>query len=69
MNFVIMPCDLIKSTGAFIRNERIYFIPEKIEYKGHNDMVSYVDKTAEKNLVEGLISYLPEIGLSPKRKQ
>ena len=35
-----------KQAGDFIRQERKSFASDKIEYKGLNDMVSYVDKTA-----------------------
>ncbi len=61
-------CILIKSTGAFIRKERITFSNEAIEHKGHNDMVSYVDKTAEKLLVERLLKLLPESGFITEEK-
>lgn len=43
-----------KVAGAFIRKERLSFNNEKVEYKGLNDLVSYVDKTAELMLVEKL---------------
>ena len=61
-------CDLIVTTGAFIRKERITFSKDAIEYKGHNDMVSFVDKTAEKLLVEGLLKFLPEGGFITEEK-
>lgn len=54
--------DLILETGEFIRHERTLFSNEKIEYKGVANMVSYVDKTAEEKLVEGLSRILPEAG-------
>ena len=53
---------LTKSVGDFIRREAILFDPSKIEYKGLNDMVSYVDKTAEIQLVSGLSKLLPAAG-------
>ena len=53
---------LVKETGEFIRQEALQFEPSKIEYKGQNDLVSYVDKTAEKKLVEGLNEILPGSG-------
>ena len=55
-------CELTKNVGEFIRTERSVFSPEAIEYKGSNDLVSYVDKTAELKLVEGLSRLLPESG-------
>lgn len=53
---------LVLETGEFIRHERTLFSNEKIEYKGVANMVSYVDKTAEEKLVEGLLKILPEAG-------
>lgn len=53
---------LAKSTGEFIRTERQNFSSEKIEVKGLNDLVSYVDKTSEKKIVEVLNSIFPEAG-------
>nr|WP_294793563.1 inositol monophosphatase family protein [uncultured Mucilaginibacter sp.] len=54
--------EVSKKAGAFIRQERISFAADKIEYKGLNDLVSYVDKTAEEIIVKGLESILPEAG-------
>lgn len=61
-------CTLIKQTGSFIREERKVFTSSAIEMKGHNDMVSYVDKTAERQLVEGLGKLLPESGFITEEK-
>ena len=54
--------EVAKQAGAFIRQERKTFAAEKIEYKGLNDLVSYVDKTAEEIIVKGLESIIPEAG-------
>ncbi|UZD21690.1 inositol monophosphatase family protein [Algoriphagus halophytocola] len=54
--------DVAKSAGAFIRKERQHFDPNKIEHKGFNDLVSYVDKEAEKMIVDRLSKILPEAG-------
>ena len=51
-----------KKAGEFIRSERLKFTPDKIEIKGLNDMVSYVDKGAEQMIVEELREILPEVG-------
>ncbi len=53
---------LTRGVGEFIRGEALVFDRENIEYKGLNDMVSYVDKTAEIDLVRGLSELLPEAG-------
>ncbi len=51
-----------EKTAQFIENERNDFDFRKIEYKGRNDLVSYVDKQAEKFLVDALGKILPEAG-------
>ncbi|RIJ37601.1 inositol monophosphatase family protein [Pontibacter oryzae] len=53
---------LCRKVGAFIHQEGEHFDRSKIEMKGFNDLVSYVDKEAEKKLVEGLRHILPEAG-------
>lgn len=53
---------LTEEAGAFIVKEFHQFSRSQIEYKGLNDMVSYVDKQAELMLVEGLNKLLPEAG-------
>lgn len=53
---------LVKETGEFIRQESRKFDDSKIEYKGKNDLVSYVDKEAEQKLVKGLSDILPGSG-------
>lgn len=60
--------DVSKEAGAFIRHERKIFDADKIEYKGLNDLVSYVDKTAEKKIVAGLELILPEAGFITEEK-
>jgi myo-inositol-1(or 4)-monophosphatase len=57
-----------KEAGNFIRQERKRFDPDKIEYKGLNDLVSYVDKTAEKVIVTSLEKILPEAGFITEEK-
>lgn len=53
---------IARLTGNFIRKESLSFDDAKIEYKGLNDLVSYVDKTAERQLVKNLKKVLPEAG-------
>jgi len=53
---------IAKEVGAFIRKERQHFDVEKVEHKGFNDLVSYVDKEAERMIVEKLSPILPEAG-------
>lgn len=49
-------------TGNFIRKEALAFDMRSVEYKGLNDLVSYVDKAAEKQLVRNLSKLLPDAG-------
>jgi myo-inositol-1(or 4)-monophosphatase len=51
-----------RETGAFILNESKEFDISRTESKGLNNFVSYVDKIAEKMLVERLVTILPEAG-------
>lgn len=53
---------LIYKVGDFIRSEGLTFDPSAVETKGINDLVSYVDKTAEVRLIEGLKAILPGSG-------
>lgn len=59
---------LTKDVGVFIRTEAAVFDRSHIEYKGLNDMVSYVDKTAEQMLVSGLATLLPSAGFITEEK-
>ena len=54
--------DLSREAGAFIRREGQHFELIHVEEKGVNDLVSYVDKTAEKMIVKRLRELLPEAG-------
>jgi myo-inositol-1(or 4)-monophosphatase len=53
---------LTKQVGTFILNEAAAFDMSKLEYKGTNNLVSYVDKEAEKAIIKGLSGILPEAG-------
>ncbi|UKJ06058.1 inositol monophosphatase family protein [Solitalea lacus] len=61
-NIFLAVKEITLETGAFIRNERKKFNVDKIEYKGLNNLVSYVDKKSEEMLVEALQTILPEAG-------
>ena len=54
--------EIAKEVGAFIRKERQSFNPQTVEYKGFNDLVSYVDKEAERQIVDRLSLVFPEAG-------
>ncbi len=58
-NITLQAIEVVKQAGEFIRTERKSFDNSKVEYKGFNDLVSYVDKTSEKILVEGLKKIIP----------
>ncbi|MCC9165412.1 inositol monophosphatase family protein [Pontibacter harenae] len=53
---------IARSAGAFLQQEAANFDRSKIEMKGFNDLVSYVDKETEKQLVADLKKLLPEAG-------
>lgn len=59
---------IAREAGAFIRQEGASFDTAKIEYKGLNDLVSYVDKGAEERIVKGLSALLPEAGFVTEEK-
>ncbi len=54
--------EFVRQTGTFIARERTKFTIDKVEAKGKHNFVSYVDKEAEKLLIEGLHKVLPEAG-------
>ncbi len=53
---------IVRLTGNFIRKESMNFDSRKVEFKGLNDLVSYVDRQAEIILVENLAELLPDSG-------
>ena len=60
--------DIAKQAGAFIREQRKTFTPDKIEFKGLNDLVSYVDKTAEEMIVAALRDVVHGAGFITEEK-
>ncbi|MBL4716136.1 MAG: inositol monophosphatase [Bacteroidia bacterium] len=55
-------CEIVRETGDFIRKESLNFDRSSVEFKSFNALVSYVDTSAEKQLVENLGKLLPEAG-------
>jgi myo-inositol-1(or 4)-monophosphatase len=55
-------CALSEEVSSFIKNESEKFNLDSVEDKGLNQLVSYVDITAENKIVEGLKNILPESG-------
>lgn len=53
---------IARQAGAFIRQESRAFDRKSTEYKDVNNLVSYVDKETEKQLVDALHALLPEAG-------
>ncbi|MDR6785145.1 myo-inositol-1(or 4)-monophosphatase [Pedobacter africanus] len=71
MNYEILCAKVIaiaRLTGNFIRKESMNFDASAIEFKGLNDLVSYVDKNAEKQLVRNLTKLLPEAGFTTEEE-
>lgn len=56
-------CDIARQAGAYIAGERKTFSPAQIEYKGVQNLVSYVDKTAESLIIESLERLLPQAAI------
>ncbi|WP_295796098.1 inositol monophosphatase family protein [Mucilaginibacter sp.] len=67
-NIINSVIDISKQAGSFIREQRKTFSADKIELKGLNDLVSYVDKTAEEIIVKALVEVLPEAGFITEEK-
>ena len=51
-----------EDAAALIEKERNLFDKDRVEEKGLNSLVSYVDKNAEEIIVRGLTEILPEAG-------
>eukprot|EP01037_Dinobryon_pediforme_P000841 gene841-845_t len=60
--------EIARKAGSFIREQRKIFSADQIEIKGLNDLVSYVDKTAEQMIVADLVELLPEAGFLTEEK-
>jgi len=61
-NITLEVIALAKETGRFFLDEINKVKVSDIQVKGLHDFVSYVDKTAEKRIVERLMELLPESG-------
>lgn len=71
MNLEILCSEVValaKQAGKFIKTEAGKFNADRIEFKGLNDMVSYVDKTSEEMIVAKLQQLLPEAGFITEEK-
>ena len=55
-------CDIAKSAGSYIREERRKFSLQEVQRKHAHDYVSYVDKGSEALIVAALRQLLPEAG-------
>ena len=60
--------EIAVTVGDFIRKQKNNISPTIIEKKGIHDFVTYVDKTAEKKIVEDLSKILPESGFITEEK-
>ena len=61
-NICLAVVEIAKDVAAFIKNESQNFDSTQVEYKGWNNLVSYVDKTAEQKLIEALSKLIPGCG-------
>ncbi len=55
-------CEIARRAGKFIETECKNFDHSRVESKGLHDLVSYVDKPSEKQIIEQLRELLPESG-------
>ena len=55
-------CEIARSVGMYMAEERKGFDISMIESKGLHDLVSYVDKESEKRIIEQLSKLLPKSG-------
>jgi myo-inositol-1(or 4)-monophosphatase len=55
-------CEIARTVGKFMAEERKSFDVSMIENKGLHDLVSYVDKESEKRIIDELLKLLPESG-------
>jgi myo-inositol-1(or 4)-monophosphatase len=61
-NITSQVCEIALGAGKFIAAEREKFDPLRAEIKAKNDLVSYVDREAEKKIIEGLKKVFPAAG-------
>ena len=62
-DLTLQVAQLAQLVGRYIEDERLRFNAfEHVERKSFNSLVSYVDKTAEEQLVEALGALLPDAG-------
>ncbi len=55
-------CEIAREAGTYIAAQRATFSFDDVEYKGVQNMVSYVDRGSERLVVERLGALLPEAG-------
>jgi len=61
-------CRIAQQTGAYLATERSTFNVKDVLEKGSHDFVSYVDREAEKRIVNELTAILPEAGFITEEK-
>ncbi|MDR1583975.1 MAG: inositol monophosphatase [Prevotellaceae bacterium] len=61
-------CNIARVAGQFMLNERENFSSDKVETKGVNDFVSYVDKKTEELIVSQLSPLIPDAGFLTEEK-
>jgi len=61
-NLTLKVCDIAKEVGLFIKEECVKINAGHIETKSQNSLVTYVDKTAEKKIIDFLSELIPDSG-------
>ena len=67
-NICLSTCEIALEAGKFILEEKSKITQEIIETKGSHDFVTYVDKTSERIIVDGLKKLTPEAGFLTEEK-
>ncbi len=62
-NITEQVCEVARRAGGFIAQQRKVFSAGSVEYKGEQNLVSYVDRVAEAMIVEELQGVLPGAGI------
>lgn len=66
-------CEMTRAIGGFLSEEVAHMKGDDVQIKGLHNFVTYVDKTAEERIIDGLFKILPEAGViaeesAPDRK-
>ncbi|MBN2669196.1 MAG: inositol monophosphatase [Bacteroidales bacterium] len=61
-SIILQVIEISRQVGQYLKSEQVKIESGIVEKKGQHDFVTYVDKTAEKQIVEQLQKLLPDAG-------